>query len=200
MLGLVRQVRPVVLQLGDLRVRILRIRPVVVRALLLSLSIQFRQVLASASRCPRPAPVSLRSHGSSHRCRAGRCCAAPRWPAQRRRVHADRLALDQPRVRQPLQHPREDRFMRLEIDQAPRAGDRRNDPAARRATPSRETRAAPANPPRATRCRARSPSPRNSRSAAAGSSAPAAALAGPRSRRIADRGLDVAVEGCVSRI
>src|SRR6185437_89488 len=44
---------------------------------------------------------------------------------QRRRVHADRLALDEPGPVQYAQHPREDRLMRLQIDQPPRSRDRR---------------------------------------------------------------------------
>jgi hypothetical protein len=44
---------------------------------------------------------------------------------QRRGVNADGFAFDQPRIRQSLQHPGEDRLVRLEIDQAPRAGNRR---------------------------------------------------------------------------
>ena len=44
---------------------------------------------------------------------------------ERRRVDADRRALDQPGVRQPLQHPGEHRAMRLQIDQPTRARDRR---------------------------------------------------------------------------
>jgi len=44
---------------------------------------------------------------------------------QRRRVNADSLALDQARIRQSLQHPREDGLVSLEIDQATRAGNRR---------------------------------------------------------------------------
>jgi hypothetical protein len=44
---------------------------------------------------------------------------------QRRRIDADSLALDQAGVRQPLQHPGEDSLVRLDIDQAAGAGNRR---------------------------------------------------------------------------
>ena len=46
MLGFVRQVRPAVLHLRDLRVGIVRMRPVVIRSLLLPLPIDASQVLA----------------------------------------------------------------------------------------------------------------------------------------------------------
>jgi hypothetical protein len=39
---------------------------------------------------------------------------------QCRRINADRLPFDQSRVRKSLQEPREDRFMRLDIDQSAR--------------------------------------------------------------------------------
>ena len=44
---------------------------------------------------------------------------------QRRRVNADRLPLDQARVGETLQHPRENRFVCLQIDQTTGAGNRR---------------------------------------------------------------------------
>jgi hypothetical protein len=44
---------------------------------------------------------------------------------QRRRINADGLALDQARIGQALQHPGEDRLVRLEINQATSAGNRR---------------------------------------------------------------------------
>ena len=44
---------------------------------------------------------------------------------QRRRVDADRPARDRARVRQPLQYPREDRQVRLDVDPSPRARHRR---------------------------------------------------------------------------
>jgi hypothetical protein len=55
MLGFVGEVRLAVLHLRDLRVGVVRMRPVVVRFLLLPLAIEACQVHASASRCPRPA-------------------------------------------------------------------------------------------------------------------------------------------------
>jgi hypothetical protein len=44
---------------------------------------------------------------------------------QRRRIDADRRAVDQARIGQSLQHPGEDGFVRLQIDQAPCPGNRR---------------------------------------------------------------------------
>jgi hypothetical protein len=44
---------------------------------------------------------------------------------QRRRVDADRFAVDQARIGEPLQNPREYGFVRFEIDQATRARNRR---------------------------------------------------------------------------
>ena len=54
---------------------------------------------------------------------------SPVWPlvemARRRRIDADGLDLDHARVGEPLHHPREDRRVRLEINQATRARNRR---------------------------------------------------------------------------
>jgi hypothetical protein len=65
---------------------------------------------------------------------------------QRRRVDADGLPLHQARVGESLQHPGEDGFVRLQIDQ-PTRGKSSNGQAALVATPTRETRAGQTNPP-----------------------------------------------------
>ena len=125
MLGLVRQVRPPILHLRDLRVGIVRMGPVVVRALLLPLPIEPRQIRARR-RLDARGLRQLRQEVLIALARVAPHDAAQRRVGlQRRRVDADRLALDQARVRQPLQHPREDGLVRLEIDQATRARDRR---------------------------------------------------------------------------
>ena len=67
---------------------------------------------------------------------------------QRRRIDADRLAPHQPRVGEPLQHPRENRHVRLHVDQPPRTTS--SGPAPPRSRPGPETTADSANrhPPR----------------------------------------------------
>ena len=96
-LGLVRQVRAAVLHLRDLRVGIVRMRPVVVRALLLPLPIEPRQVLARRRLDAR----GLRELRQKLLIALAR--VAPHDAAQRRvrfqrgRVDADRLALHQAR-------------------------------------------------------------------------------------------------------
>jgi hypothetical protein len=50
---------------------------------------------------------------------------------QRRRIDTGGLALHQFRVRQALQHPREDRFMRLNVDEGDACGRLSNGPAVR---------------------------------------------------------------------
>ena len=75
-----------------------------------------------SSRCQRPS--ILKSPARS-------CNKTPHDAAQggvrfqRCRIDADRLPLDQSRVGQLLQNPREDRRVRLQIDQSPRQRDRR---------------------------------------------------------------------------
>ena len=117
-LGLVCEMRAAVLHLGDLGVRIMRVRPVVVRPFLLPLPIEPGQ-LGAGRRCDagglrqpgQPGVVGLAGlppHDAPHR----------RVGFQRRRIDADRVPLDELRVGQPLQHPREHRLVRLEVDQA----------------------------------------------------------------------------------
>ena len=71
---------------------------------------------------------------------------------QRRRIDPDGLALDQIRRRQDLQDPREDGAMRLDLDQAPGARDRRVlrhrlvEPQAQEAAEGQRIGAAPRDP------------------------------------------------------
>ena len=68
-LGFMRQMRPTVLHLRDPRVRIIRMRPVVVRALVLAVSDRSAPSRhASASQCPTPWQDSSETPGSSRRC------------------------------------------------------------------------------------------------------------------------------------
>ena len=121
MLGLVRQIRLPVLHLRDLRVGIVRMGPVIVRPFLFPLAVDARQFGARRRLNPRGlrelrqevliALTRVAPHDAAQR----------RVRLERRRVDADRLSLHQARVGQSLQHPGEDRLVRLEIDQAPRA-------------------------------------------------------------------------------
>ena len=124
-LSLVGQVRPAVLHLRDLRVRVLRMRPILVRALLPPLPVEARQLGAGRRR----------NAGRRRQSAQKRVVAFARIPAhdapqrrvrlQRRRIDADRLPLEQAGVGYPLQHPGEDRLVRLDVDPAPRPPDRR---------------------------------------------------------------------------
>ena len=125
MLHLVGHVRAAVLHLRDLRVRVVRMRPLLVRHLLLPLPVKTRQLLRRRrfdagrlrqSRQERPVVLSrVPPHDRPHR----------RVRFQRRRVDAQRLPLNQSRVRQLLQHPREHRLVGLQRKQTPRPRDRR---------------------------------------------------------------------------
>ena len=106
-LGLVSHACPAVLHLRDLRVRVLRMRPVVVRALLRTFPVEAGQLGARRRR-----DAGRRRQSAKKRVIAfGRVPAndAPqhRVRFQRRRVDADRLPLEQAGVGYPLQHPRE---------------------------------------------------------------------------------------------
>ena len=125
MLGLVRQARPAVLHLRDLRVRVLGMRPVVVGPLLRALAVQAGQ-LGARRRGDARRGRQLAQERLVTRARIPPYDAAKRRIGfQRRRVDADRLAPDQARVGQPLQHPGEDRQVRLDSDPSPRARHRR---------------------------------------------------------------------------
>ena len=125
MLGFVGQMRPAIFHLRDLRIGIVRVRPVFVRGLLLALPIEPRQVLArrrlDARRLREPrqklliALPGVAPHDAPHR----------GVRLERGRVDRDRLALEQPGLDEPLLHPREDGAVRLQIDQAPRPRNRR---------------------------------------------------------------------------
>ena len=165
--------RAAVLHLRDLRIGIVRMRPVLVRPLLLPFPIEPRQLGPRGRRDARrvgepsqPRLVRLArvpTHDAPHR----------RVGFERRRVDPNRVPLHQVRVRQPLQHPREHRLVRLDVDQPARA---RQGRMVRRRLVQREVQELPDAQrigPRATRWPAPSPSPQNSRAAAIGNSAPA---------------------------
>ena len=125
-LGLVGHVRPTVLHLRDLRVRVLRRFPLLVRRLLvLPRPVEPSQI--RPRRCLHPG----RLRQTPHERLVGFARVPPldaphrRVRFQRRRIDADRLAPHQPRVGEPLQHPRENRHVRLHVDPPPRARQRR---------------------------------------------------------------------------
>ena len=109
-----RQVRATTLHLGDPRVGIVRMRPVIVGSLLRALAIQLRQLLtrgclnAALSRQPREelvvSPSAIAPHDGSKR----------RVSFQRRRVYADRGPLQQFLFGQHLKHPLKHCLMRLD--------------------------------------------------------------------------------------
>ena len=117
---LVRQVCPAVLHLRDPRLRIVRMHPVLVRPLVRTLPVQLRQVFPRRRLDPRgprqlrqPLLV-LRPAGAPHNRAQRRVCL------QRRRVDPQRLAAQQARRLQPLQHEAEDRRVRLNAQPLPR--------------------------------------------------------------------------------
>ena len=106
---------------------------------------------------------------------------------QRRRIDAHRLASDQTGVGQMLQHPREDRLVRLQVDPPSRSRYRR---MVRRRLVQRNVQTLPqaqriGRPP--TRSPVLSPGPRSSRATASGRSGPAPDSAGPPRRRRTSR-------------
>ena len=119
MLGFVGQVGAAVLHLGDARIRIIPIDPLLVRPFLLPLAIHSRQVFpcrrGDAGLLGQPfekllvALSVVSPHDRAHR----------RVGLQRGRVNADLLALHQSRVRQQSQDPRKDFPMGFHIHQAP---------------------------------------------------------------------------------
>src|SRR5437879_2138791 len=125
MLGLVGQVRASVLQLGNARLRVVRIDPILIRSLVGSLTIELRQLLP----CGRSNPRFLRQPPEkllivlarlpSHNRTQGRV------RLQGRGIDAHRLPLQQALFRQELQHPAEHRLMGFHVDQPSGAGDRR---------------------------------------------------------------------------
>ena len=125
LLRLVGKVGAAVLHLRDLRVRVLRVGPVVVGTLLRPFPVQPGQLRLCRRRNARRGGQSVQEglvaftgvppDDTPHRC----------VRFQRRCIDPDRLALDESGVGQPLQHPRENRFVRLEADPPPRARHRR---------------------------------------------------------------------------
>ena len=118
MLGGVRQMRAAVLHLGDLRVRIVRVGPVRVRALLLAGPVEPGQLGArrrrEAGRLGQPgqkrvvALARIPPHNAPHR----------RIGFQRRGIDANRAPHHQRGVGQSLQHPRKHCLVGLEVNQA----------------------------------------------------------------------------------
>ena len=125
MLGFVRQVRLAVFHFRDLRVRITGAGPLAVRGVLLPRAIKPRQDFARRRLDPRGCGEAGQI----------RLAGFPRVPAhdtphggvglQRRRVDRDRPALQQAGGRQALLDPREHRPVRLHIDHAAGARNRR---------------------------------------------------------------------------
>src|SRR3989454_265587 len=125
MLGFVREVRAPVLHLRDLRVRIRRVLPVLVRRPLLPAPIKARERLAGRGlnarlgREPRQeflvALAGVAPHDAAHR----------GVGLQRRRVDRHGAPLEQASRGETLLHPGEDGAMRFHVDQPPRARERR---------------------------------------------------------------------------
>ncbi len=114
-LDLVREVRAPVLQLGDLGVGIVGVLPVVVGGLVLALLVDAREIRASRGLDARllrqrleegvVALAAVAAHDALHR----------RVGFHRRRVDAPRLALEEARLGQHLQHEGEDLLVRFEV-------------------------------------------------------------------------------------
>ena len=125
MLRLVRQVRAAILHLRDLRVRVVRILPLVVRQLLLALAVETSQIR------PRRRRHAGRLRQTTHE----RVVVLPRVAAhdapqsrvrlQSRRVHPHRLARHQTRIRQNAENPPEHLAVSLHVDQTPSTRNRR---------------------------------------------------------------------------
>ena len=105
MLGLVREMRPAVLHLGNLGVGIVRMAPVVIRAFLLPLPIDSRQI--GARRRPDAGGLGERRQKLLIALAAVASDDAPQGGVrfQRRGIHADRLAFDQVGRTETLQTP-----------------------------------------------------------------------------------------------
>ena len=143
---------------------------------------------AWASRPPRPSRDPPETLGRSRRCPGGRCCASPRSPRASWR-QSDGLTRQPAGLDESLLHPRKDGPVRLQIDQAPRARNRRmigwrlvHGQPQKAADRQRGRRATPSRVP--SRCL------RSSRPAAGGSSARVPSSVGPsRARRTGHTGL-----------
>ena len=125
MLDLVSQMRATILHLRDARIRILRVRPVVVGALLLSFAVKARKLFTagifdsrSSGQFLQILVILLARVSPDDRFQGG-------VGFQRRRIHRDRLTVHQPMLDHNLQHPAEHRLMRLNPDQPPRPRHRR---------------------------------------------------------------------------
>src|ERR1019366_9206568 len=124
-LGLVRQMRAPVLHLRNPRILVCRTLPLLVGRALLALAIQPRQVFTRRRRDARRlrqlaqkllvTRARVPPHNRAH------CCVR----LQRRRINRDPLPLQQSAIGQHAQHPGEYFAMRVQIDQPPRARDRR---------------------------------------------------------------------------
>src|SRR3954454_18236976 len=124
-LGLVGQMRAPVFHLRDAGIRVLRMLPFVVRPLLLPLPVQLGQLLPRRRLDPALVCQTCQKlvvlfpcvtpHNRTQRCIGFQC----------RRIHPDRMALQQIPFRQNLQHPLEHRLVRLHVHQSSRSRDRR---------------------------------------------------------------------------
>jgi hypothetical protein len=117
MLGVVRQMRAAIVHLRDLRIRIVGIRPLLVRRLLLAFAVQSRQVFSR--RC-----LDARLLGEARQRRLIVFSRIPPHDAAHRRIRLERcrvdghgLALEQSCLSEPLLDPCKDGSMGLEIDQ-----------------------------------------------------------------------------------
>jgi hypothetical protein len=124
-LGFVGQVRPAIFHLRDLRVGIPWIFPIFVRGFLLALAVQARQLRARGRRDSR----RLRETGQELLVVlpgvAAHDAAHGRVRLEHGRVNRDGLALEQARRHQLDLHPCKDGAVTLEVDDAPRPGNRR---------------------------------------------------------------------------
>ena len=174
-----RQMRPTVLHLRDPRVRIIRMRPVVVRALVLAFQIDPRQVGT------RRRPNARRLGKIRQKLLVALAAVSPydapqrRVRFKRRRVNADRLALHQAGRTQALQHPGKDGAVCFKIDQATGARDGRVVRGRIFQTDAQKVAQGEGVRRDATRCRAPNRSLRNSQSTTAGSTCLAAGPAVP---------------------
>jgi len=112
-LGLVRQVRSSIFHLGNLGVRVVRMAPVVVGALVLSLAVKARQLLAAGRLYARGLcqlsekfliALARIASDDTTQCRVG---------FERSGVNADCFPSHQARFGQPLKDPGKDRLVRL---------------------------------------------------------------------------------------
>ena len=121
MLGLVGQMRAAILHLRDLRIRIMRVLPFIVRTLPCALAVQFRQLLARGVSIPDSCASPLRNSSYDS--------PLSRRTIERNAAFASRVvpsiatvcSLKQAFAGQHAQHPREHASMCFHVDQSPRS-------------------------------------------------------------------------------